>query len=89
MVLQVLSSAIYSHHLNLQIKTGNFLKCAVVETEVKCSTQRLLCEILQPVLSSRPAYMAIRILSFCESVYLSVWPFIITKTLSIDGTKMT
>lgn len=54
MVLQVLLAAIYNHHLNLQIKTGNFLKCAIAETEVKCSIDRLLCEIVQPVLSNMP-----------------------------------
>lgn len=35
MVLQVLLAAIYNHHLNLQIKTGNSLKGAIAETEVK------------------------------------------------------
>lgn len=55
MVLQVLSAAVYNHLLNLQIKTGKFLKCATAETEVKCSIDRLLCEILQPVLSSMQA----------------------------------
>lgn len=77
MVLQVVSAAICNHHLNLQITSGNFLKCAIAETEVKCSIDRILCEILQPVLSSRPSWTVIRVFSFCESVNLLTRPFTI------------